>query len=91
MAMEAHPGEGVTVLYHLEAELVGSRKKMSEKRLVQDFEYADDLCLVAASRVSLEGMLHSLHGACTELGLSMNWRFCLNLHISTSPPPDKCP
>ena len=62
MAMEDHAGDEVNMLYHLEAELVGS-SKMSAKRLVQDLEYADDMSLVASSRDSLEGMLHSLQKA----------------------------
>ena len=71
------------MFYHPGAELVGSRKKMSEKRLVQDLKCADDLCLVAASRVSLEGMLHSL---CTEMGLSINTKKTKILAVLPQPP-----
>ena len=83
-AMEDHAGDGVNVLYHPEGELVGSRK-MSEKRLVQDLEYAHDMCLVAASRDSLEGMLHSLDKACTDMGSTINTKkikILAVLHIS---------
>ena len=86
MVMEAHPGERVTVFYHPEAELVGSRKKMSQKRLVQDLKYADDLCLMAVSRVSLEGMLHSLHETSTEVGLSISTKKTKILAVPPQPP-----
>ena len=72
MALVDHAGGGVNVLYHPEAALVGNKKKMTERRFVQDLDYADDMCLVAASRDSLEGMLHSVDKACTDMGLTIN-------------------
>ena len=71
-ALEDHERDGVKILYHPEAELVGSRKRMAHETLIQDFEYADDVCLVAATRESLEGMLHSLNRSCTDMGLTIS-------------------
>ena len=42
MALVLHSGYGLKVLYNQEAELVGSRKKMSSELILQDLEYADD-------------------------------------------------
>ena len=62
-ALEGHVNDGVRMFYHPEAELVGSRRKMTHESFVQDLVYADDICLVAATREALEGMLHSVCSA----------------------------
>ena len=44
MAVSNHPGHGVKMWFNTDAMLVGSRKKMKECVLIQDLEYADDMC-----------------------------------------------
>ena len=55
---EAHVG--VRYVYHSDAELLGSRNKMSNKTQVKDLAYADNMCLVTDSRDSMERLLHNL-------------------------------
>ena len=71
-ALEGHVNDGVRIFYHPEAELVGSRRKMTHESFVQDLVYADDMCLVAATREALEGMLHSVNRVCRAVGLAIN-------------------
>ena len=71
-ALEGHVNDGVRIFYHPEAELVGSRRKMTHESFVQDLVYADDMYLVAATREALEGMLHSVNRVCKDVGLAIN-------------------
>ena len=71
-ALEGHVNDCVRIFYHSEAELVGSRRKMTYESFVQDLVYADDMCLVAATREALEGMLHSVNRVCRDVGLAIN-------------------
>ena len=73
MALGNHPNEGLSILFHPDANLVGS-KKMSHRTRLKDLEYADDMCLVAAEKQSLETLLHSVDQACTEMGLDINMK-----------------
>ena len=73
MALGNHPNEGLSILFHLDADLMGN-KKMSHKTRLKDLEYADDMCLVAAGKLSLETLLHSVDQACTEMGLDINMK-----------------
>ena len=72
MALGNHPNEGLSILFHLNADLVGNKKKMSHRKRLKDLEYADDMCLVAAGKQSLETLLHSVDQAYTEMGLDIN-------------------
>ena len=72
MALGNHPNEGLSIPFHLDADLVGNNKKMSHRKRLKDLEYADDMCLVAAEKQSLETLLHSVDQACTEMGLDIN-------------------
>ena len=72
IALGNHPNEGLSILFHLDADLVGNKKKMSHRKRLKDLEYADDMCLVAAEKQSLETLLHSVDQACTEMGLDIN-------------------
>ena len=65
-ALESHARDKVRIHYHPEAELVGSRKRMTCESLVWDLEYADDICLVASARELLEEMLHSVDQGCNS-------------------------
>ena len=74
MAMQKHPEHGLTVLYHPEAELVGSRKQMNCQTVISDLEYADDMCLISDSMDKLEEMLVELDESCNEMGLTISTR-----------------
>ena len=74
MAMQKHPEHGLTVLYHPEAELVGSRKRMNCQTVISDLEYADDICLISDSMDKLEEMLVELDESCNEMGLTITTR-----------------
>ena len=74
MFLQKHPGHGLTVLYHPEAELVGNRKQMNCQTLIPDLEYADDMCLISGSMDKLEEMLQDLDESCNEIGLTINTR-----------------
>lgn len=50
-------GKGVQVAYHLNASLIGNRKKMTDEINITDFEYADDMTLVSSSWDNLIAML----------------------------------
>ena len=73
-ALENHAGDGIRLFFHPDTELhvVGDRKRMAHESQVLDLEYADAICLVAASTESLEGMLHSRDRTCTDVGLHIN-------------------
>ena len=72
MAMQKHPGHGLAVLYHPEAELVGNRKRMHCQTLIPDLEYADDMCLISDSMDELEEMLQDLDESCNKMGLTIS-------------------
>ena len=74
MFLQKHPGHGLTVLYHPEAELVGNRKQMNCQILIPDLEYADDMCLISDSMDELEEMLRDLDKSCNEMGLTISTR-----------------
>ena len=60
MTLARHPGYGVKVLYSQEAELVGSRKKMSSELSLQHLEYADDMALISDSMDLLEELMQAM-------------------------------
>ena len=72
MALDNHPNEGLSILFHLDADLVGNKKMMSHRTRLKDLEYADDMCLVATEKQSLKTLLHSVDQACTEMGLDID-------------------
>ena len=72
MALERHPGYGVKVLYNQEAELVGSRKKMSCELILQDLEYADDMALFSDSMDLLEELMLAMEVSCSEMVLTIS-------------------
>ena len=65
-------GEGAVQLYSQEAELVGSRKKMSNELSLQDLEYADDMALISDSMDLLEELMQAMEVSCSEMGLTIN-------------------
>ena len=72
MAMARHPGCGLKVLYNQEAELVGSRRKMSRELPLHDLEYADDMALISDSMDMLEKVLRAMEVSCSEMGLTIS-------------------
>ena len=54
MAVSKHPGHGAKMWFNTDAMLVGSRKKMKECVMIQDLEYADDMCLISDNMDELE-------------------------------------
>ena len=68
------PDQGVQLVYHPEAKLIGDRRKPTHSLSLSDLEYADDICLASESRSSLEQMLLALDKNCAEMGLSINAR-----------------
>ena len=72
MAMARHPGCGLKVLYNQEAELVGSRRKMSRELPLHNFEQADDMALISDSMDMLEEVLRAMEVSCSEMGLTIS-------------------
>ena len=60
------------VLYSQEAELVGSRKKMSSELSLQDLDYADDMALISDSMDLLEELMQIMKVSCSEMGLTIS-------------------
>ena len=72
MALNSMPTHGVNIEYNTEASLVGNRRKLSSRRLLQDLLYADDMALMADTEVQLKELLVRLDGVCTHMGLSVS-------------------
>ena len=70
MSLEKHPGHGITVLYHPEAELVGNRKQMNCQTLIPDWSM--QTCLVSHSADEPEEMLLEMDKSCNEMGLTIS-------------------
>ena len=60
------------MLYNQEAELVGSRKKMSSELILQNLEYADDITLFSDSMDLLEELMQAMEVSCSEMGLTIS-------------------
>ena len=90
-ALEDHPGCGLRILYNQEAELVGSRRKMSNQLLLQDIEYAYDMALIADSMDALESFLRAVDASCTETGLTISVEKKKILAINPSEMPSQQP
>ena len=80
-----HPQHGLRMLYNLDDELVGSRRKMRGSVLIQDLEYADDMALVSDSMDTLEEVLSSLDSVCSGVGLSISSKKTKILAVLPSP------
>ena len=74
------------MLYNLDRELVGSRRKFRNKVQIQDLEYAGDMAL-HSSMAALEEVLKSLDDLCTGVGLSISSKKTKVLAIRPSAPP----
>ena len=98
MAIDKHcqEGRGVHIVYHLDANLVGNRKrmtmycmetwrKMTMETLVTDLEYANDMALVSSSWSDLEAMIRSLNYQCTAMGLVLSSKKTKTLAVLLSP------
>ena len=72
MAVSKHPGHGAKMWFNTDAVLVGSRKKMKECVMIQDLEYADDMCLISDNMDELEMMLQDMNESCSEMGLTIS-------------------
>ena len=72
MVLARHPDYGVKVLYSQEAELVGSRKKMSSELSLQHLEYADDMALISDSMDLLEELMQAMEVSCSVMGLTIS-------------------
>ena len=58
----------------LDADLVGTRKKLMSYVSVSDLEYADDMALISDSFGVLTTLLASLDSTCRIMGLSINYK-----------------
>ena len=56
----------------MDADLVGTRKKLMSYVSVSDLEYADDMALISDSFGVLTTLLESLDSTCRIMGLSIN-------------------
>ena len=72
MAMTRHPGCGLKVLYNQEAELVGSRMKMSRELSLYDLEHADDMALISDWMDMLEEVFRAMEVSCSEMVLTIS-------------------
>ena len=72
--LACHPHCGVKMLYNLDDELVGSRKKMRGSVVIQDLVYADNMVVICGSMDALEEVLRSLEAVCSGVGLSISSR-----------------
>ena len=78
-------GQGVHIVYHPDAKLVGDRRKKTMETLVTDLEYADDMALVSSSWSDLETMIVSLNRQCTDMGLTISCKKTKTLAVLPSP------
>ena len=78
-------GKGVKVAYHLNANLIGNRKKMTHEINITDLEYADDMALVSSSWDNLFAMLQTLNHHCSQLGLRISCKKTKLLAVCLSP------
>ena len=58
----------------MDADLVGTRKKLMSYVSVSDLEYADDMALISDSFGVLTTLLESLDSTCCIMGLSINYK-----------------
>ena len=78
--------------YLLNAQLVGNLRKLQWETHVTDFEYADDMALLADSWDALEVVLTSLSTHCQDFGLSISCaktETMAALPSSSFPPPEQ--
>ena len=68
-AMGKHAEHGLTVLFHPDVGLVGSRKQFRNSTHIQDLEYADDMCIVSDSMRVLQEMIQDMNSCCSDMGL----------------------
>ena len=78
-------GQGVHVVHHPDAKLVGDRRKKTMETLVTDLEYADDMALVSSSWSDLETIIVSLNRQCTAMGLTISCKKTKALAVLPSP------
>ena len=52
--------------------LVGGRKNFTNKLLLNNMAYSDDMVLLADSKIDLEGMLRSFDSTCSSMGLTVS-------------------
>ena len=72
LAQQNHQQKGIPLLYILdEKKLVGGRRKFTNKLLLNNLTYADDIALLADSKSDLEDMLRSFDSTCAALGLTV--------------------
>ena len=75
LAITDHQSEGGLCLsYLLDADLVGSRKKLTSEVSVSDLEYADDMALISDSCEGLITLLESLDSTCHHMDLTINYK-----------------
>ena len=68
-----HQQKGFPLLYHLgEQKLVGGQNKFTNKLLLNNMAYADDIVLLADSKSDLEEMLRSFDSTCSSMGLTVS-------------------
>ena len=68
------PDVRVCLLYLLDADLVGNRKKLTSEVSVSDLEYPDDMASISDSYESLSTLLESLDSSCHHMGLTINYK-----------------
>ena len=92
-ALDIHQqeGRGIRMLYLLDGNLVGNRRKMTMETLVTDLEYADDMALLCNSWDDMTVMLRGLEGCFRDVGLTISCsktKIMAVLPDGTSQPPE---
>ena len=68
LLLQIHQQKGLPLLHHLgEQKLVGGQKKFTNKLLLNNMAYADDMVLLTYSKSDLEGMLSSFDSTCSSI------------------------
>ena len=64
----------MVIIYLVDADLVGNRKKLTLEVSVSDLEYADDMAWISDFYESLSTLLESLDSSCHHMGLTINYK-----------------
>ena len=82
------PDAGLCLSYHLDADLVENRKKLTSEVSVADLEYADDVAMISDSYKSLCTLLKSMDSTCHDhMRLTINYKKTKLYHLKMLPIP----